>query len=115
MGLVYVSPWGAEGFQEATELGNRRQRHQKLPRLRTKYAIRAFIRAPCGRASTFGLCLLLLFTLVTIYFGLSVIGSQFIDKGYLAKEVSVSAPRVKLLIPFRSCFIFNYMYILLNE
>lgn len=102
-----MSLWGVEGFQGATELGNRRRRHQKLPRLRTKYAIRAFIRAPCGRASTFGLCLLLLFTWVTIYFGLSVIGIQFIDKGYLAKEVSISAPRVTLLIPSVVAFLFS--------
>lgn len=105
MGLVNVSPWGVEGFQGATELGNRRRRHQKLPRLRTKYAIRAFIRAPCGRASTFGLCLLLLFTWVTIYFGLSVIGIQFIDKGYLINEPL--APRVTLLIPSVVAFLFS--------
>lgn len=115
MGLVYVSLWGVEGFQGATELGNRRWRHQKLPRLRTKYAIRAFIRAPCGRASTFVLCLLLLFTWVTIYFGLSVNGIQFIDKGYLAKEVSILAPRVTLLNPSVAPFYFQLLYILLNE
>lgn len=56
--MLYVLPWGGEGYREVANLGNCRRHQWDLPRLWTTEAFRA--------APTTGLGLLLLFTLLSL-------------------------------------------------